>query len=466
VAALWETMRVIVIGAGISGLACAFRLAERGADVTVLERAGRVGGVIASASHNGFLFELGPQSFQLTSAYSELIRGAGLESELVTAPARAPRYVLARGKLHPVPMGPQILVTGSLLGFGTRLRLIRDLGGRSAPPESPESLAEFVRRKFGEQMLDRLAGPFVSGIYAGDPERLGLRDTFPDLYRWEKEQGSILRGAMRSMKAARASGKPRPTLSAMRNGNASLLGALAAKLGERVVLGTSVESVKTAGSSNQESFEVEVHGPAGNEIRVADHVVMAAPADATGRMLCGISPQLEKMLGRIEYAPVAVVGAGYRREQVKNPLEGFGFLVARSEGRKLLGTVWMSSLFPGRAPEGRVNLASFIGGATDPTTTELAPEEIARIVEKELEPILGISGPPVERMVNVYRRALPQYNTGHRRMVEEIRAEAGRIPGLHLVGNYLDGPATGVCVDLAFRTAEQVMAGATAKPAA
>jgi oxygen-dependent protoporphyrinogen oxidase len=457
-------MKAIVIGAGISGLACAFRLAGRGADVTVLERADRVGGVISSASRNGFLFELGPQSFQLTSGYVELIRGAGLESELATAPARAPRYVLASGRLHAVPMGPQILVSGSLIGFGTRLRLIRDLAGHSAPPERPESLAEFVRRKFGEQMLDRLAGPFVSGIYAGDPERLGLRDTFPDLHRWEKEKGSVLRGAMHSMKARRKSGAPRPTLSAMRRGNVTLLEAVAAKLGDRVALGASVESVKLAGSPEGNRFEVEVRGPAGSEVRTADRVVMAAPAEAAGRMLAGLSPRLQEMLGRIEYAPVAVVDTGYRREQVTNPLEGFGFLVAQSERRKLLGTVWMSSLFPGRAPEDHVNLASFIGGATDPATTELPPEEIAGIVEKELAPILGISGPPVERMVNVYRRALPQYNVGHRAMVEEIRGEVEKIPGLHLVGNYLDGPATGACVELAFRTAELVMTPGAEKP--
>jgi oxygen-dependent protoporphyrinogen oxidase len=451
-------MRVIVIGAGISGLACAFRLAERGADVTVLERAGRVGGVIASAERNGFLFELGPQSFQLTPAYAELITAVGLAEERVSAPSRAPRYVLAGGRLNAVPMGPQILVSGSLLGLGTRLRLIRDLVGHSAPPEHEESLAEFVRRKFGKQMLDRLAGPFVSGVYAGDPERLGLRDTFPELYRWEKERGSILRGAMLSMRERRESGQPGSTLSTMRRGNVSLLEAIAEKLGDRVVLGAKVASVKTGGSSGEWGFEIGVEGPGGTEARTADRVVMAAPADAAGRMLAGLSPRFEELLGQIEYAPVAVVGGGYRREQVRNPLEGFGFLVPRSEGRKLLGTVWMSSLFPGRAPEGQVNLASFIGGATDPGTTELPPEQIAGIVEKELEQILGITGPPVERMVNVYCRALPQYNIGHRRRVAEIRAEVAKIPGLDLVGNYLEGPATGVCVGLAFRTADRILA--------
>ncbi len=423
----------------------------------MFDAAERAGGVISSVKRNGFLFELGPQSFQTTPALLELIRSAGLGEECVTAPSRAPRYVYAGGRLHAVPMGPQILVSGSLLGWGTRMRLMRDLAGRSAPPEQPESLAKFVRRKFGGEMLDRLAGPFVSGIYAGDPERLGLRDAFPDVYRWEKEHGSVLRGAMRAMKARRESGEARPGLAAMRRGNASLFDALAAKLGDKLRLGAPVESVRMTGSSNERGFEVRVRGAAGEEVHAAECVVMATPTEAAAKMLSGVAPRLGELLGRVEYAPVAVVGAGYRREQVKNPLDGFGFLMGRGERRKTLGTVWMSSLFPGRAPSGHVNMASFIGGATDPATTELPADEIAGIVERELAPILGISGAPVERMVWVHRRALPQYNVGHRRLVEEILQEVGRVPGLFLVGNYLDGPSTGACVDLAFRTAERVV---------
>jgi oxygen-dependent protoporphyrinogen oxidase len=447
-------MRVIVIGAGISGLACAFRLAERGIDVVVFEKAERVGGVIASTARNGFVFERGPQSFQMTPVLAELVRGAGLESEVVSAPARAPRYVFAGGRLHSAPMGPRMLVGGSLLGFGSRLRLIRDLAGRSSPPERDETLAEFVERKFGTELLDRLAGPFVSGIYAGDPKRLGLRDAFPDLYRWERERGSVLRGAMRAMRSRRESGQARPTLSAIRGGNARLVEALAGKLGGRLSLGTNVETIERL--DWKRGFAARVRGAGAVDTLTADFLVMAAPADAAAQILSGMNGRLAKLLLRIEYAPVAVVGMGYRREQVKNRLEGFGFLVARSEGLKLLGSVWTSSLFPGRAETGMVNLASFAGGAADPATTALPEDEIGEIVGKELGKILGISGKPVERMVTVHRRALPQYNVGHRKLIEEIREEAGKIPGLAMIGNYLDGVATGSCVELAFRAAARV----------
>jgi oxygen-dependent protoporphyrinogen oxidase len=438
-------------------MASAIRLAERGVEVSVFDAGERAGGVISSVERNGFLFELGPQSFQTTPALLELIRSAGLGEECVMAPERAPRYVYAGGRLHRVPMGPQILVSGSLLGWRTRMRLVRDLAGHSKPPERAESLAEFVRRKFGGEMLDRLAGPFVSGIYAGDAERLGLGDAFPEIHRWEKEHGSVLRGAMRAMKARRERGEARPGLAAMRRGNASLFDALAAKLGARLHLGAAVESIRVAGSSSEKRFEVRLRGAGGEEVHAAECVVMATPTGAAAKMLEGVAPRMAELLERVEYAPVAVVGTGYRREQVMNPLDGFGFLMARSERRKVLGTVWMSSLFPGRAPERMANMATFVGGATDPATTELPAEEIAGIVERELGPILGISGAPVERMVWVHRRALPQYNVGHRRLVAEILGEADLVPGLFLVGNYLDGPSTGACVDLAFRTAERAV---------
>lgn len=448
-------MRVIVIGAGISGLACAWRLTERKVDVTVLESARRAGGVIETAVQAGFLFETGPQSFQSAPALGELIHAAGLEEELLAAPARAARYVLAGGRLRRVAMGPAILVDGELLGPGTRVRLLRDLVGRSKPPEREESVAEFVRRKFGPELLDRLAGPFVSGVYAGDAERIGLRDAFADLHLWEAEKGSVLRGAMRAMRLRAKSGRARASLVTLLKGNASLLERVAAKLGERVRLGASVESVSR---KQPAGLEVRFTQAGGGASLSTDAVVLSAPADQAARIVAGIAPRLAGLLQSIEYAPVAVVGTGYRREQVRHPLDGFGFLVARSEGRKVLGTVWPSALFPGRAPAGMVSLASFAGGATDPATTELAPAAIGEIVERDLAEILGISGRPVERMVKVHRRALPQYNVGHRRLVEQIQTEAARVGGLFLTGNYLDGPSTGACVELAFRQAEAVIA--------
>ena len=192
---------VIVIGGGISGLACAFRLKQRGIPFLLLEKSDCFGGVIQSVQQNGFLFERGPQSFTLTSSLNELIEAAGLSGELLRAPSRMPRYIYVGGKLVPAPMSPFSLLTTSLLNAHTKWNLLTEPLRRTHPPNEDESIASFVRRKFGASLLDNLAAPFVSGVYAGDPEQLSLRSAFPQVYEWEKNHGSLLRGAISKMRS-------------------------------------------------------------------------------------------------------------------------------------------------------------------------------------------------------------------------------------------------------------------------
>ena len=194
-------MRTIVIGGGIAGLACTYRLREMSIPALLLEQADRVGGVIESAQQDGFLFELGPQSFLSTEPLLEMIAGLGLGDELLRADPRAPRYVLADGRLRRVPMSPPALLTTSLLSAGSKWRLVSEPFRRTQPPEGDESVAAFVRRKFGNELLELLVGPFVSGVYAGDPEKLSLRSAFPAVHEWENDYGSVLRGAMKSRPA-------------------------------------------------------------------------------------------------------------------------------------------------------------------------------------------------------------------------------------------------------------------------
>ena len=201
--------QTIVIGGGISGLTCAFRLRQSGIPVLLLEQSHRVGGVIDSVQQDGFLFECGPQSFLSTDLLLKLIDALGLGPELLRADPRAPRYILTRGRLELVPMAPPALLTTSLLGISSKWRLLSEPFRRSHPPARDESVADFVRRKFGSELLELLVGPFVSGVYAGDPEKLSLRSAFPSAYEWEKEYGSVLRGAMKSRPPKE---KPRPTL--------------------------------------------------------------------------------------------------------------------------------------------------------------------------------------------------------------------------------------------------------------
>jgi oxygen-dependent protoporphyrinogen oxidase len=440
----------IVVGAGISGLVCAYALSKAGLHAHVLEASPRAGGAIGSEKRDGFLLELGPQSFSGTAALRDLSADLEIADQLLQAPANAPRYVLINGALRAVPLNPASMLTSSLLSARTKWKIARDAFGTTSAPEEDESVAAFVRRKFGEQLLDRLVGPFVSGIYAGDPERLSLRAAFPQLYQAEKSAGSVIRGMMRAAKSRKAP-RERPTLLSFRNGNETLVQALAAKVGSRLRLGAEVVGIGVHRDAGAVKFQV--HVARREEVIVTERLVLATPADVAGTLLRDVNPAFEPVLGGMEYAPVAVVSLGYRREDIGHSLNGFGFLAPRSSALRVLGSVWNSSLFPGRAPAGHALLTSFVGGATDPGATALSPADLAELVHGEVAPVLQIHAAPVFSHVQVYRRALPQYNIGHNDRLMALERLRADLPGLFFVGNYLRGPAIGNCVELGIATA-------------
>ena len=453
-------IQAAVIGAGISGLACAYRLQQLGVDVSVFESTSAPGGMIDSVEKDGLLFEAGPQSFQGTPELLELIRELGLEAQLQKADPRAPRYVLLHHRLRKVPMSPQALLASTLLNPISRWKIASEPFKKSHPPTEEESVAAFVRRKFGNEILEYLVAPFVSGVYAGDPEKLSLKAAFPTLDEWERQYGSVLRGAVKSRPAKEKRTVALP-LCSFTHGVAALPRAMAAKLGGALQYEARAVSVNF---STQPSLAA---GSAASEIRIvhnngqeqpcsANAVVIATPAYAAAHLLETFSPQLARALSGIAYAAVAVVACTYYRQQVGDPLEGFGFLVPRGEKVRTLGTVWNSSLFPGRAHEGAVTITSFIGGATDPDIMQLHEENIAAIVTEENARILGITGPPLEIAVWKYPRALPQYNLGHGHIVEAIRDAERASPGLFFAGNYLEGPSVGKCVANGMQVAETV----------
>jgi oxygen-dependent protoporphyrinogen oxidase len=445
----------LVIGAGISGLACAYRLKRLGVAVTLLESAERVGGLVGTVERDGFLFESGPQSFQGTPVLLDLIQDLGLDGELVQANPRAARYVLRGGRLHEIPMSPRGLIGSSLLGVGSRWKIVSEPFRRTRRPSEDESVADFVRRKFGHEILEYLVSPFVSGVYAGDPEKLSLRSAFPTLDEWEREFGSVMRGAIKSrpLKAERQS---QPPLCSFRQGLATLIEALAKELGESLRPGARAENLNRAGPAGAGDYESRVARDGRTEIIKASAIVLAIPAYVAGHLVRSLSSTLAHTLSGIAYAPVAVVAAGYYAKQLAQPLLGFGFLVPRSEKVRSLGTVWNSSLFMGRAPDGCVVMTSFMGGATDPEIVDKPEDTIAALVHDENSRILRIAGRPVVSVVWKYGKALPQYNLGHGHLVQAIQDAEFATPGVFLAGNYLEGPAIGKCVERGFRTAEAV----------
>jgi protoporphyrinogen/coproporphyrinogen III oxidase len=460
-----ERVEALVVGAGISGLATSYALQKSGIATRVVEAAPRPGGMIQSVKRDGYLVECGPQSFSGNSSISAMCRDLGILEERVLANPKAPRFVLIDGKLLNVPLGLGLLASPFLSG-GTRMAILRDILGNSESPEPDESVAEFVRRKFSATLLDRLVGPFVSGIYAGDPEKLSLRAAFPILYEAEKAAGSVTRGVFRVMKRRKSSNGTQPqatrekaTLQTFRQGNETLILAIAARLGERLTCGTEVTRIESLVNGQERKaarFRVSLRGTRGEETLDAERLILSVPTETAGRLLEPTDAGFAAQLGSIAYSGVAVVSLGYRKDDVGDSLAGFGFLVPRSAGLSILGTVWNSSLFPGRAPQGEALLTSFVGGATNPGALAKSLEQLADQVHREMAPLLGLRKEPVFANVTIWQRAIPQYNLGHTARIAALESLRTRFPGLYFSGNYLNGPAIGTCVEHALKVADEV----------
>jgi protoporphyrinogen/coproporphyrinogen III oxidase len=458
--------QVAIIGGGISGLACAYRLFHLGVPVTLLEAEEHPGGLIGTVEQGGFLFETGPQSFQGIDSVLDLVREIGLENHLREANPRAPRYVLRQGKLEKIPMSPQAILGSSLLGVGSRWRVASEALRKTKPPSDEESVAQFVRRKFGHEILEYLVAPFVSGVYAGDPEKLSLRAAFPTLDEWERTYGSVLRGASKS-RSAKGAGESAPPLCSFDQGMATLTRTMAAKLGESVRMGAQANGIAKVDGTGNAAYRIQFTQKGRAETLEANAVVIATPAYTAAHLVEPFAAPLGRMLSGIAYAGLAVIGTGYHAKQIDG-LDGFGVLIPRSEKIRTLGMVWNSSLFPGRGSEGRVTVTSFVGGATDTEILEKTDEAILAVVQDETARVLKITGQPIVSRLWRHPKALPQYNLGHGHAVEAVRESERAIPGLYFAGNYLEGPSIGKCVERGSRVAEaakEYLRGAAQKSA-
>lgn len=445
----------LVVGAGISGLVCAYALRKAGIDAQLVEASSRPGGVIRSERRDGFLLELGPQSFSGTAPLLELCRDLGVEGQLAQAPRHAARYVLVDGALRQVPLSPPAFFASSLFSAGTKWSVLRDLFGTSQPPEWDESVAAFVRRKFSAELLEKLVGPFVSGIYAGDPGQLSLRSAFPQLHAAEKSTGSIVRGMIRAARAKKGP-RGRPALLSFLESNETLIHALATRLGSALRCGAKVIGIRPGAGGVADKFEVRVSAGGGEEIIEAGQLILATPASVSAKLLNNVDVFFETALGGIVYAPVGIVSLGYRRSDVGHTLEGFGFLAPRSTGLSILGSVWNSSLFPGRAPDGHVLLTSFVGGTTNPQAVTRSSPELISLVHQAIAPVLHLRQSPIFSNVEIYERAIPQYNLGHTDRLTILETLLPKYPGLWLTGNYLRGPAIGACIGQALSVAGEI----------
>lgn len=449
-----------MIGGGVTGLTAAYALSRRGIPVRLFESTDRLGGaVLTERTPEGWLIEAGPNSLLLGDAsVRALFDELGLAPALVAAnPAARNRYLMRDGRVLPVPMSPGGFLSTPLFSAGAKLRLFCELFKGRRVRTTDVSLAQLVESHLGREWVTYALQPFVSGIYAGNPERLSAKHAFPQLWDAERTHGSLLRGQMAAGKARRARGEPKPGIVSFKNGLETIPSTLASRLPQ----GAIERGVRIQSLLSDRAWKVIWSRDGTTTTEEFGAVVLALPGYALARLAVG--PLGERPLApleAVEFPPVASLFLGYRREQVAHPLDGFGLLVAAVERRELLGVLFSSSLFPGRAPEGHVALTVMLGGALRPDQAHLDTESAVARVKAELASLLGVTGEPVIVRHHVWPRAIPQYNLGHERFIETMERTEQQHPGLIVGGNTRDGIALTACLASGLRLADRAEAAA------
>ncbi len=437
---------VLILGGGITGLSLAAWLRAREIDCHVIDKAELPGGVIRGLRKDGFLFELGPNTLlDKGPALAELIDWAGVTDQMIKLPMREQkRHVWLRGRLHEVPTGPLSFLTSPLLPLGAKLAILRE--PFIAARDEEESVADFVERRLGRAWLRNLITPVVSGLWAGDPARLSSAHAFPVMKQMERDAGSLIRGSLRHMRKARrqrrqaaATGTPRrqgKNLVSFREGLATLPEALARRLGDRYHNRTLVERIEPSEASG--GYQVETRQGDAREVWTARHVAVTTDAPAAARLLGDFDSEAAAVLRGFPTNKLVTVSLGLNAGEARLP-EGFGYLVPRDEGVRMLGAIIPSNFLPGRAPEGCAALSIFIGGDLDPAAADLGDDEIVGLVRRDLRKVLGWDGEARALHVEHWPQAIPQYDMRHGERQRQLEAAERRHRGLHLIGNWRGG---------------------------
>lgn len=462
--------KVVIVGAGISGLALALQLDRRGWDVTVLERQTRPGGTMWTEYRDGFRVELGPNGFlDQQPATLRLCQELGLDNELISASesSRRNRYLYQGGRLRPLPHSLKTFLQTDLLSWKSKFQIFGERFHRGRPPTSDESVDQFVRRRVGDEVADVLADALVTGIHAGDPKLLSVRSAFPRLASWELQHGSIFRGMSASARQRRreAAEQGRPyrrgsRMWSLRGGLRVLAETIAQRLRRQPILGVSISRLEC----RNETPVWRAHGP-GTESWPAEAVVLTCPAPEQAAILADLDPKLAESVAAIPYNRVAVVGLGFRASDVPVALDGFGFIAPQHTRRDILGAQWCSSIFPERAPAGMVLIRVLAGGWNRPEVVAWDDDRLLSSATSELRLAMGITAAPVFHHIVRWPRAIPQYHLGHGERVAAIRRCCEAWPGLFLGGNAYEGVALNDCTAQADLLATKIAAYLAARHA-
>jgi oxygen-dependent protoporphyrinogen oxidase len=473
--------RIAIIGGGISGLAAANRVLELSAinqqplQLTLIEASSRLGGTIQTKHRDGFLLERGPDSFisEKPEALS-LAHRLGIESELIQTNEQYRRsFIVRNGRLRPVPEGFQLLapsrfwpfVTSDIFSLTGKLRMSADLflPRRTTNGSDDESLASFVRRRFGREALERMAQPMVGGIYTADPELLSLRATLPRFLEMERFDRSLILSMWRKARDNKQAGVSGPRYSLFLSFEKGM-GVLTDRISDfrskisdpvqvEIKLNTKVRKL-ARGNPDATTWRIQAEN---DESIETEGVCVAVPSYAAANLVSEFAPQLSTNLRNIEFASTATINFAYRRRDVAHKLDGFGFVVPYIERRSLIACSFSSVKFAGRAPNDHVLLRAFVGGALQPEMLTFDDEDIVSRVENDLRELLGITGSPLFADVARWENSMPQYAVGHLARVDEIETEASKFPGLALAGNAYRGAGIPDCIRSGERAAEILM---------
>ena len=469
-----QAMRTAIIGGGIAGLAAAYELGKAGAEYTLFEAGSRLGGVISSAMVSGSALEDGPDSFLSEKpAAAELCRELGLGEELIPSnDAERKTWIVAGKRLVSLPDGLMFLIPTKLMptamtplfSLGTKIRMGLELLHPPRRGEADESVAALVERHYGAEVVDRLAGPLLSGIYGGEADQLSARAVLPRLVEMEAKYGSLTRAMLAGTRRAgnvSAGGAKRSIFTTLRGGLQRMIDTLAARLDpaaillntpvrllERVAEGWKVTSARGSQESTSEIF---------------DAVIVAAPAWAAADLLRTVDAPLGEELAGIPYSSSIAVNLVYDEERLGALPEGFGFLVPASAGRAMLACTFAHRKFLGRTAPGKAVLRAFLGGMRNAALLDQPDEVLITTTRRELSEILGsrvvgLHIEPEETRVSRWPRAMAQYAVGHLGRVARIREHVAALPGLHLAGNAYDGIGISDCIRLGRKAAREIAA--------
>ena len=469
------TPHIVIVGGGIAGLATAYYLQRQAQaqnlplNYTLVERDSSFGGKIATNTDGGFVIEGGPDSFITQKPWGyQLCQELGLGDRLIgTNDERRKTFIVHKNRLRALPDGVMLIIPTRFMPFALsplispwgKLRMGMDLFIPPKMDNSDESLADFINRRLGHEALDKIAEPLMAGIYVADPEHLSIQSTFPRFITMEQKYGSLIKGMLAQMRARRSDNgtAPRPKLPlfmTLRGGLMELVDTLVGKLTGNLITGQGVTHIDFQAGGPM-PYQVQLDN---GQILNATHVIMATPAYAAANLLEPYSPDLAAKLRSIRYISTATVSLAFNRDEIDHPLDGFGFVVPKSEDCRLMACTWVSTKFNHRAPDDRVLLRVFVGGYKRQELVDLPDDELLELVKTELHRTMGITAQPTRHEIYRWPKGNAQYDVGHLDRAAEIESLAAEVlPGMYFTGSAFRGVGLPDCIHQGQQIAEQVV---------